>query len=542
MAEQALNGPAALSRSSELTEAIKEAFIAACIAFLMFSVIVGIKTSSSSGSQGLVLHYRLVDALLLSVGVGIVRLIFDLFFWRRLFSQDGKIRFLPSGTLRIVLTALLALSYVLGAVYFFSEAGSDATGQLLSSLFGVGSQESIENFVTFTSVLFLGVFVIITAMIVVLAARRLLGMVVTGGAAATAGSEQPASLTQSFRQQFAPALLAVAVILPILVAGPQERYALDTAIQVLTYIMLGWGLNIVVGLAGLLDLGYVAFYAVGAYSYALIATEFGWSFWVCLPLAGAFAALWGIILGFPVLRLRGDYLAIVTLAFGEIIRVVLLNWYSLTNGPDGITRIPSPSFFGLDFARFGDGEKFHTFFGLDYNPIYRIIFMYYLILILALMVNFATNRLRRLPIGRAWEAMREDEIACRSLGINITTTKLTAFAIGAMFAGFAGSFFATRQGFISPESFTFQESAIVLAIVVLGGLGSQIGVVVAAVAFIGAFEFFRELSEYRMLIFGMSMVAIMVWRPRGLISSRAPTVVLKERKTISGDLVREGTG
>jgi branched-chain amino acid transport system permease protein len=168
--------------------------------------------------------------------------------------------------------------------------------------------------------------------------------------------------------------------------------------------------------------------------------------------------------------------------------------------------------------------------------------MYYLILILALMVNFATNRLRRLPIGRAWEAMREDEIACRSLGINITTTKVTAFAIGAMFAGFAGSFFATRQGFISPESFTFQESAIVLAIVVLGGLGSQLGVVVAAVAFIGAFEFFRELSEYRMLIFGMSMVAIMVWRPRGLVSSRAPTVVLKERKAISGDLVREGAG
>ncbi|HKJ61048.1 MAG TPA: high-affinity branched-chain amino acid ABC transporter permease LivM, partial [Hyphomicrobiales bacterium] len=295
-----------------------------------------------------------------------------------------------------------------------------------------------------------------------------------------------------------------------------------------------------VGLAGLLDLGYVAFYAVGAYSYGLIATELGWSFWVCLPLAGFFAATWGIILGFPVLRLRGDYLAIVTLAFGEIIRVVLLNWYSLTNGPDGITRIPSPSFFGLQFTRFGPGEKFHSYFGLDYDPIYRIIFMYYLILVLALMVNFVTHRLRRLPIGRAWEAMREDEIACRSLGINITTTKLTAFAMGAMFAGFAGSFFATRQGFISPESFTFQESAIVLAIVVLGGLGSQIGVVVAAVAFIGAFEFFRELSEYRMLIFGMSMVAIMVWRPRGLISSRAPTVVLKERKAISGSLVKEG--
>jgi branched-chain amino acid transport system permease protein len=158
------------------------------------------------------------------------------------------------------------------------------------------------------------------------------------------------------------------------------------------------------------------------------------------------------------------------------------------------------------------------------------------------MVNFATQRLRKLPIGRAWEAMREDEIACRSLGINITTTKLTAFAIGAMFGGIAGSFFATRQGFISPESFTFQESALILAVVVLGGLGSQIGVVIAAVVLIGSSEFFRELSEYRMLIFGMSMVAIMVWRPRGLIASRAPTVVLKERKDISGALVKEGVG
>ena len=542
MAEHALNGSAAVSRPSEFTEAIKEAVIAACIAFLLFSVIVGIKTESSSSVDGLVLKYRLLDALLLSVGVGVIRLIFDLFVWRRLFEQDGKIRFLPAGSLQIFVAAILAISYILGAVYFFSEAGSDATGELLASLFGVETQESIRDLVEFTSVLFLGIFVVLTAMIVVFAVRKLLGAIMPSTSATPQGQERPASLIQGFGQQFAPAALAIAAILPILVAGQQERYALDTAIQVLTYIMLGWGLNIVVGLAGLLDLGYVAFYAVGAYSFGLIATEFGWSFWICLPLAGFFAALWGVILGFPVLRLRGDYLAIVTLAFGEIIRVVLLNWYSLTNGPDGINRIPSPSFFGLNFSRFGPGEKFHTFFGLDYDPIYRIIFMYYLILILALMVNVVTQRLRRLPIGRAWEAMREDEIACRSLGINITTTKLTAFATGAMFAGFAGSFFATRQGFISPESFTFQESAIVLAIVVLGGLGSQIGVVVAAVAFIGAFEFFRELSEYRMLIFGMSMVAIMVWRPRGLISTRAPTVVFKERKTISGDLVKEGAG
>jgi branched-chain amino acid transport system permease protein len=243
-----------------------------------------------------------------------------------------------------------------------------------------------------------------------------------------------------------------------------------------------------------------------------------------------------------VLRLRGDYLAIVTLAFGEIIRVVLINWYSFTGGPNGINQIPKITFFGLSFDRYGEGTKFHEFFGLEFNAIHRIIFLYYVILALALLVNFATQRLRRLPIGRAWEAMREDEIACRSLGINITTTKLTAFAIGAMFAGFAGSFFATRQGFISPESFVFHESALVLAVVVLGGLGSQLGIVIAAVVLIGASEFFRELAEYRMLIFGISMVAIMVWRPRGLVSSREPSVVLKRRKAISGDLVKEGTG
>ena len=165
-----------------------------------------------------------------------------------------------------------------------------------------------------------------------------------------------------------------------------------------------------------------------------------------------------------------------------------------------------------------------------------------MILALALLTNWVTIRLRRLPIGRAWEALREDEIACRSLGINTTNTKLTAFAIGAMFGGFAGSFFATRQGFISPESFTFQESALVLAIVVLGGLGSQVGVAVAAVVLIGSSEFFRDLQDYRMLIFGASMITIMVWRPRGLVGSREATVALKERKSISGSLVREGAG
>ena len=323
-----------------------------------------------------------------------------------------------------------------------------------------------------------------------------------------------------------PLLLGVAIVLPFLPFA--DRRLLDIAILVVTYIMLGWGLNIVVGLAGLLDLGYVAFYAVGAYSYALLAMHFDLGFWICLPFAGIMAAFAGILLGFPVLRLRGDYLAIVTLGFGEMIRVILLNWYEFTKGPDGISGIPRPTFFGLPFTRSNPdgGETFHSFFGLTYTPLDRIIFLYYLILILALVTNYFTLRIRRLPIGRAWEALREDEVACRSIGINPRNTKLTAFSIGAMFGGFGGSFFATRQGFISPESFTFIESAIILAIVVLGGMGSQIGVVFAAILLIGLPEFFRELQQYRMLAFGAAMVAIMVWRPRGLLAFREPTIRL----------------
>jgi branched-chain amino acid transport system permease protein len=330
-------------------------------------------------------------------------------------------------------------------------------------------------------------------------------------------------------------LLVVAMLYPVIFST--DRYLLDLGIMILTYVMLGWGLNIVVGLAGLLDLGYVAFYAVGAYSYALLAENFGFSFWICLPLAGILAAFWGILLGFPVLRLRGDYLAIVTLAFGEIIRLVLINWQSLTHGPDGITGVPRPSFFGLPFNN--DTGSFADTFGLEWSPIHRIIFLYYLILALALVTNLVTIRLRRLPIGRAWEAMREDEIACRSLGINTTNTKLTAFAVGAMFGGIAGSFFATRQGFISPESFTFTESALVLAIVVLGGMGSQVGVAVAAAVMMGGFEFFREFAQYRMLVFGFAMVLIMIWRPRGLVATREPSIFLRKEKDVSAELVRQ---
>ena len=171
-----------------------------------------------------------------------------------------------------------------------------------------------------------------------------------------------------------------------------------------------------------------------------------------------------------------------------------------------------------------------------------ISYLYYVILVLALLTNGVTLRLRRLPLGRAWEALREDEVACRSLGINITTTKLTAFAIGALFGGFAGAFFATRQAFISPESFTFIESAIVLSIVVLGGLGSQLGVALAALVMIGGFEVFRGLAEYRMLVFGLALVVIMVLRPRGLVAGRTPTVALGVRREIAAELVAQGRG
>ncbi len=324
----------------------------------------------------------------------------------------------------------------------------------------------------------------------------------------------------------APVVLLFAIILPFMPFS--NRYLIDTATSVLIYVMLGWGLYMVVGLAGLLDLGYVAFYAVGAYSYALLATHFDWSFWTCLPLAGLFAALTGVLLGFPVLRLRGDYLAIVTLGFGEIIRLILLNWYDVTNGPDGISKVPRPGFFGLEFTRRpAEGvTAFHQYFNIPYSGEHRVIFLYFLILILALLTNAFTQRIRKLPISRAWEALREDEIACRSLGINPRSTKLTAFGLGAMFGGFAGAFFATRQGFISPESFTFVESAIILAIVVLGGMGSQMGIVLAAVLLIVLPELGRALAQFRMLAFGGAMVAIMVWRPGGLLAYREPTIRL----------------
>ncbi|MBP0600152.1 high-affinity branched-chain amino acid ABC transporter permease LivM [Herbaspirillum sp. LeCh32-8] len=345
----------------------------------------------------------------------------------------------------------------------------------------------------------------------------------------SAGIKLPALPSMQPRQQRAAVMLLLVAALVWPFFG--SRGYVDVMTLALIYVVLGLGLNIVVGFAGLLDLGYVGFYAVGAYTYALLNQYFGMSFWECVPLSAAASALFGFLLGFPVLRLRGDYLAIVTLGFGEIIRLLLNNMTSLTGGPDGVSGIPKPTVFGLVMARnpvTEGGTTFHQLFGLNYQGGHMVIFLYFLALLMVLFTYFVTSRLLRMPMGRAWEALREDEIACRSLGINPTKVKLSAFTLGAAFAGLAGSFFAARQGLVTPESFTFIESALILAIVVLGGMGSQLGVILAAILLTVLPEVARSFAEYRMLIFGLVMVLMMMWRPQGLLPATRPHVELPQ--------------
>ncbi|EEV89349.1 LIV-I protein H [Cardiobacterium hominis] len=335
----------------------------------------------------------------------------------------------------------------------------------------------------------------------------------------------PAAYIENHRGVVLALLIVAAFFVPVF----GSRGAVNVATLALIYVMLGLSLNIVVGYAGLLDLGHVAFYAVGAYCYAILA-QHGVGFWTTLPIAALLTGALGLLLGFPVLRLRGDYLAIVTLGFGEIIRILLNNLDSLTNGPKGINNIPKPGLFNIVFTRKGGaGETpFHELVGIPFSTEQRGIFLYLIILGLCLLTLWVINRLLRMPIGRAWEALREDEIACRSLGVNTTGIKLSAFAIGAAFAGLAGAFYAAFQGSVTPDSFTFWESAIMLAIVVLGGMGSQTGVILAALALTIIPEIAREFSQYRMIIFGAVMVLMMIWRPQGLIPAQRPKMELPE--------------
>ncbi len=309
-------------------------------------------------------------------------------------------------------------------------------------------------------------------------------------------------------------LPVLGIILAILLVFPQilSTYQINIMITALMYVVLGLGLNIVVGVAGLLDLGYVAFYAVGAYSYALLHLHFGLGFWTVLPIGGLLAASFGIMLGFPVLRLRGDYLAIVTLGFGEIIRLILENWNEFSHGPSGISNIPRPGFFGVEMT-------------LNHS----ISYLYYLMIGMVIFTIFVVNRLQNSRIGRAWFALREDEIACQAMGIDKTRTKLTAFALGAFWAGMVGVIFAAKTTFVNPASFTFLESAIILCIVVLGGMGSIIGVIIAALILMLLPEYLRAFSDYRMLVFGATLVIMMVFRPQGIISTVRRTYTLDKK-------------
>lgn len=331
------------------------------------------------------------------------------------------------------------------------------------------------------------------------------------------GLREPRHLNLDFFRQpvfVLPMLVTTALLLlcfPLLFSS----YQVNIMTTALMYVVLGLGLNIVVGMAGLLDLGYVAFYAVGAYTYALLHLHFGLGFWIVLPLGGFLGALFGVLLGFPVLRLRGDYLAIVTMGFGEIIRIVLENWSAFSQGPSGIANIARPDLFGLTLS--ADAT---------------ITYLYYLIIIMVAVTIFVVNRLQNSRIGRAWKALREDDIACQALGIDKTRIKLTAFSMGATWAGMAGVFFAAKTTFVNPASFTFLESAIILCIVVLGGMGSIIGVLIGALILILLPEYLRAVADYRMLAFGAILVVMMIVRPQGLIAPRRRTYTLPPTRGI----------
>lgn len=301
-------------------------------------------------------------------------------------------------------------------------------------------------------------------------------------------------------------LLALVIIFPFITSMYQTNI-MSTALM---YVMLGLGLNIVVGLGGLLHLGYIAFYAVGAYTYALLNHHFGVNFWIALPLGGLASLMFGLLLGIPVLRLRGDYLAIVTLAFGEIVRIVLENWNAFSFGPSGIANIPRPGFFGIDF-----------------NLREATVYIYFLMIALTVFTIFIVARLKKSRLGRALEAMREDDIASEAMGIDIMKSKLITFGLGALWAGLAGVMFAAKTTFINPASFTVWESILVLCIVVLGGMGSIVGVGIGALVLILLPEYLRAFSEYRMILFGAILVIMMIFRPGGLIRARRSVFTFK---------------
>lgn len=287
-------------------------------------------------------------------------------------------------------------------------------------------------------------------------------------------------------------------------------YHTNIMITALIYVILALGLNIHVGLGGFLNLGYAAFFAVGAYTYGLLwkyagpvfitaGINPGWLFWIALPLAGIIATLFGILLSLPVLRLKGDYLAIITLAFGEIVRMFLQNSGDLTGGAAGISLIPRPWFFNQKLS-----------------PISAATYIYYITVVLVIITIFVVRRIEDSRVGRALEAMRDDEIACEAMGIDLLKNKLITFALGAFWAGIAGVLLAAQTTFINPDSFTLWESIMILMAVVIGGTGSIPGAIAGALILKLLPEYFRALSQYRMLIYGVAMIVIIIFKPNGL--------------------------
>ncbi len=339
------------------------------------------------------------------------------------------------------------------------------------------------------------------AVIAVLLWRMLKADLVTVARASAAEklSKAAAAFPPITRYASAPLTYVLIVVFVIILPLFLNDYYRDIMTLTGMYVVLALGLNIVVGQAGLLNLGYVAFYAIGAYTYAILSTTFGLPFWSGLVAGGAVAALFAVLLGMPTLRLRGDYFAIVTLGLGEITRIILNNWDSMTGGPNGISKIGRPVIAGYEL---------HT--TLDF---------YYLIIVIAIITIFAMHRLIASRIGRAWVAIREDEVAAEAMGVNTYRMKLLAFVLGSVWAGIVGVFFAAKMAFVSPESFTFFESVMILCMVVLGGMGSIPGIILGALLLITIPEIFRDFQDYRMLAFGIALVLMMVFRPQGLLGA-----------------------
>ena len=387
-------------------------------------------------------------------------------------------------------------NYAIGLIWFFG---------LLWPMLGIHADGTI----TFKNVVIVWLYVLAaTLIIMILMALRKVGALQTAAAPLF-----QARLTAAGKMRSIPSWIWIVTLLALALLFPQMtgRYAQDVAISVLVYICLGLGLNIVVGLAGMLDLGYIAFYGVGAYTYALLSIHYQISFWLSLPVAGATACVAGCLVGYPTLRMRGDYLAIVTLGFGEIVRIILNNWMDLTNGPNGILGIKAP---GIYLPSFVHG------FNLEHFYLKKLQYIYYIILGLSVFTIISVNRLNFSRIGRAWEAIREDETAAELMGVNTFRLKLLAYGMGALYGGLAGAFFSARMRFVSPESFTFIESAIVLSMVVLGGMASIPGIILGALALIVLPEIFREFELYRMLALGGAMVLMMLFRPEGIIPAK----------------------